>query len=169
MTKQPKNKRQSNNNFNLVVVLDNIRSTYNVGAIFRTADAAGVLKIYLCGITPAPPNPKISKVALRAEKFVAFEKIAKTWRLLEQLKKDKYFLISLEQSRKSKKANDIFQLRSIRAKKIALILGTEVKGLSPKILKRADLQIEIPMYGHKESLNVAVAFGIAIYQIRNLL
>jgi len=172
--------RKNKNNPELVVILDNIRSTYNVGAIFRTADAAGVSKIYLCGITPSPPNPKISKVALGAEKFIPFEKIKNTWRLLEQLKDEGYFVISLEQGKKDKKAKNIFQIKKVRSKKlalissgarkkVALILGPEVKGLSSKILKRADAQVEIPMYGQKESLNVAVAFGIAVYQIRHLL
>jgi len=154
------------NDFNLVVILDNIRSTYNVGAIFRTADAAGVSKIYLCGITPSPPNLKINKVALGAEKFLPWEKIKNTWRLLEQLKDEGYFLISLEQGENSR---DIFQIKKIPSKKLGLILGPEIKGLSSKILNRSDLQLEIPMHGQKESLNVAVAFGIAVYQMRNLL
>ena len=156
------------NKFNLVVILDNIRSTYNVGAIFRTADAAGVSKIYLCGITPSPPNPKISKVALGAEKFLPWEKRKNTWRLLEQLKQEGYFIIALEQGKNSK---DIFQAPSkmFKKKKLGLILGPEIKGLSFKILKRTDWQLEIPMSGQKESLNVAVAFGIAVYQMRNLL
>ena len=157
------------NKFNLVVILDNIRSTYNVGAIFRTADAAGVSKIYLCGITPSPPNPKITKVALGAEKFLPLEKIKNTWRLLEQLKDEGYVLISLEQGKKGQRAKNIFQIKKVWSKKLALILGPEVKGLSSKILKRTDLQLEIPMYGQKESLNVAVAFGIAVYQMRNIL
>jgi len=154
--------------FNLVIILNNIRSTYNVGAIFRTADAAGVSKIYLCGITPSPPNPKINKVALGAETFLPWEKRKNTWRLLEQLKNEGYFIIALEQGRNSK---DIFQVASkmLKKKKLGLILGPEIKGLSSKILNRSDLQLEIPMYGQKESLNVAVAFGIAVYQMRNLL
>ncbi len=100
--------------------------------------------------------------------MIPFEKIKNTWRLLEQLKKEDYFLISLEQGKNSK---DIFKITSkiLKKKKIALILGPEVKGLSSKILKRTEFQLEIPMYGQKESLNVAVAFGIAVYQIRNLL
>ncbi len=154
------------NKFNLVVILDNIRSTYNVGAIFRTADAAGVSKIYLCGITPSPPNPKISKVALGAEKFLPWEKRKNTWHLLEQLKNEGYFLISLEQGENAK---NIFQIKKVPSEKIGLVLGPEVKGLSSKILKRTDWQLEIPMSGQKESLNVAVAFGIAVYQMRNIL
>ena len=151
----------------IIVILDNIRSTYNVGAIFRSADAAGVNRIYLCGITPTPPNPKISKVALGAEDYIPWEKTKATWRLLENLKKDSYFIIALEQG---KKAKNIFKNKfNKKHNKIALLLGTEVKGLSNKILKRTDGLLEIPMFGKKESLNVAVAFGIAIYQIYNSL
>jgi len=151
----------------LIVVLDNVRSTYNVGAIFRTADAAGVNKIYLCGITPTPYNPKISKVALGAENYVAWEKTKIIWRLLERLKKEGYFIICLEQV---KNAKNIFENRfNKKQNKIVLLLGPEVKGLSSKIFKRADEILEIPMFGKKESLNVSVAFGIAIYQICNAL
>ena len=151
--------------FNLAVVLDNIRSTYNVGAIFRTADAIGVKKIYLCGITPTPSkNIKIKKVALGAEDYVSWEKVSQTWRLLNRLKKEGYFLIALEQN---KKAKNIFKTKKINKQKLALILGTEVKGLSSKILKYIDLILEIPMYGQKESLNVSVAFGIAVYTLRH--
>ena len=151
--------------FNLVVILDNIRSTYNVGAIFRTADAIGVKKIYLCGITPTPSkNIKIKKVALGAEDYVSWEKVSQTWRLLNRLKKEGYFLIALEQN---KKAKNIFKTKKINKQKLALILGTEVKGLSSKILKYIDLILEIPMYGQKESLNVSVAFGIAVYTLRH--
>jgi len=151
--------------FNLVVILDNIRSTYNVGAIFRTADAIGVKKIYLCGITPTPSkNIKIKKVALGAEDYVSWGKVSQTWRLLNRLKKEGYFLIALEQNQKAK---NLFKIKKINKQKIALILGTEVKGLSSKILKYIDLILEIPMYGKKESLNVSVAFGIAVYTLRH--
>ncbi|NMB92149.1 MAG: RNA methyltransferase [Parcubacteria group bacterium] len=155
---------KQNNEFDLVVLLHNIRSTYNVGAIFRTADAIGVSKIYLCGITPAPPHPKISKTALGAEKSVPYEKIGQTWRLMKKLKENNYQIIALEQT---KKAHNIFQFKNIKARKIALILGPEVKGLSSRILKYCNLYLEIPMYGKKESLNVAVAFGIAVYILRH--
>ena len=154
------------NNPDFVVILDNIRSTYNVGAIFRTADAAGVSKVYLCGITPSPPNPKISKVALGAEKCLPWEKRKNTWRLMEQLKKEGYWMVALEQASNS---INLFQLKKIKSRKIALILGPEVKGLSKHILARVNKCLEIPMFGQKESLNVAVAFGIAVYQMRNLL
>jgi len=151
----------------VVVILDNIRSTYNVGAIFRSADAAGVNRIYLCGITPTPPNSKIAKVALGAENYILWKKVKTTWRLLEKLKKDGYFIVALEQDTKAK---DIFKIKlNKKYNKIVLLLGPEVKGLSNKILKRVDMCLEIPMFGKKESLNVAVAFGIAIYQVYNFL
>ncbi len=151
----------------VVVILDNIRSTYNVGAIFRSADAAGVNRIYLCGITPTPPNSKIAKVALGAENYILWKKVKTTWRLLEKLKKDGYFIVALEQDTKAK---DIFKIKlNKKYNKIVLLLGPEVKGLSNKILKRVDVCLEIPMFGKKESLNVAVAFGIAIYQVYNFL
>ena len=148
----------------IVVVLDNIRSAYNVGSIFRTADAAGIQKIYLCGITPCPPHHKIAKVALGAERYLTWEHQSQTWRLLNNLRKERYFIIALEQG---KHAKNIFRFKEIKQQKIALIVGPEVQGISPNIIKRADLQLEIPMIGKKESLNVAVAFGIAIYQLRN--
>ena len=151
----------------IIVILDNIRSTYNVGAIFRSADAAGVNRIYLCGITPTPPNLKISKVALGAENYITWVKAKTTWHLLEKLKQDGYFIIALEQGGKAK---NIFKNKfNKKHNKVALLLGPEVKGLSNKILKRVNGLLEIPMFGKKESLNVAVAFGIAIYQIYNSL
>lgn len=144
-----------------VVLLHNIRSRFNVGSIFRTADGAGVDKIYLCGITPAPPHPQIEKVSLGAEKNIPFEKIHNTIPLIKKLRADGFQIVTLEQNKKSVVYNK-FKPKN----KVALILGTEVSGLPPKILKLSDKIIEIPMLGRKESLNVSVAFGIAAYQIR---
>jgi tRNA G18 (ribose-2'-O)-methylase SpoU len=143
-----------------VLVLHNIRSRFNVGAIFRIADCVGIDKLYLCGITPAPPHPKISKVALGAEKNIPFEKVARTGDVIKRLKKAKYQIVALEVSKKS------IPYYKFKPKfPIALVLGSEVKGLSPKILKVADKIIEIPMAGKKESLNVAVATGVATFEI----
>jgi 23S rRNA (guanosine2251-2'-O)-methyltransferase len=144
------------------VVCDNIRSTFNVGAIFRTADAAGITKIYLCGYTPTPPRYEIEKVALGAEKSVPWEHVAQTWRLLERLRAQGVQIVALE--------NNI-DLPTIDYREfvpkfpIALVLGNEVTGLSPALLRRADAIITLPMHGKKESLNVAVAFGIASYRL----
>ena len=147
----------------VVAILDNIRSRENVGSIFRTADSAGVSKLYLCGITPQPPHEKISKTALGAELIVPWEYHKQTWRLLEKLKKDGYHIVALE---KTDTAENIFELQT--GDKVALVVGNEVDGLAPEILKRCDITASIPMHGQKESLNVAVAFGIAVYQLTRI-
>ena len=146
----------------LFLLLDNIRSRENVGSIFRTADAVGISKIYLCGITPRPPHPKISKTALQAETYVPWEYYAQTWQVLRKLKVEsvKLKVIGLEQTRNS---TDIFKFKPKFP--LVLVLGNEVRGLSPRILKYCDKKISIPMYGKKESLNVAVAVGVALYQL----
>lgn len=146
-----------------VVILYNIRSRFNVGSIFRTADAFGVQKIFLCGITPAPPHPKISKVALGAEKNIPFVQYKNLSPLLKILRAEGFCIAALEQAKTSR------NLAAFRApQKIALILGPEVTGLSKAILHHADTILEIPMLGKKESFNVSVAFGIAAYQIKSM-
>ena len=149
-------------NKKIVLILHNIRSRYNVGSIFRTADCAGVDKIYLCGITPTPPHSRISKVALGAEEYVEWEKCKQTGRLISKLKDKGYQIVALEQSKKSIDYSK-FKPRF----PIAIILGYEVKGLPSKLLKKCNKIIEIPMKGIKESLNVSVACGISIFQIIN--
>jgi len=144
------------------LILYNIRSRFNVGAIFRTADAAGIDKIYLCGITPQPPHPKIDKVALGAEKTVLFKYHKQTIRLIKNLKKQKYVILALEQSKNS---ISYFKFKLNKNKKTVLILGSEVRGLPKKILNLTDKILEIPMYGKKESLNVGVAAGIVIFEL----
>lgn len=152
----------------MIAILHNIRSLHNVGSIFRTADAAGMRKIYLCGITPAPidrfgkPLPRLAKVSLGAEKFVEWEKFPKTEKLIEKLKKEKYKIFAVEQSKKSISYRQI-KLTTCDVVNLALIFGNEVRGLPSAILKKADKILEIPMRGKKESLNVAVAFGIAVF------
>lgn len=150
----------------LVVVLHNVRSVHNVGSIFRTADAAGVRKIYLCGITPEPLDrlgkwrKDFLKVSLGAEKTVPWEKIHSTTALINNLKLDGYHIFAVEQDIKATPISQV-KLRD----KAALVMGSEIKGLPPSILKRANVILEIPMYGAKESLNVAVAFGIVVYAL----
>ena len=167
-------------NNNIYLVLDNIRSAYNVGSIFRTADGAGVSKIYLCGITPTPTRldlpagghglfkdsrsnlveGKIAKTALGAEKTVIWEHHFQTWRLLEKLKKERVSIVALEQTKKP------IDYRKFKPKlPLALVLGNEVWGLSKKNLSYCNKIIEIPMRGKKESLNVSVAAGIVLYEI----
>lgn len=142
------------------VVCDNIRSLENVGSIFRTADALGVTKMYLCGITGRPPEAKISKTALGAEKTIPWEYHKQTWRLIERLQKQKINIISLEQTK-----NSILYTKFKPTFPLALVIGNEVKGVSLKALKQSDKVIHLPMRGKKESLNVSVAFGVAGYQI----
>lgn len=162
----------------IYLVLDNIRSRENVGSIFRTADGAGVKKIFLCGYTPQPKNfqyqgtsskyygeDKISKTALGAEKWVPWEYQSQTWRLIKKLRADGLQTIALEQTKNSK---NIFEYKAVDNKPLALVVGNEVRGLSPKILKYCDKKISIPMYGKKESLNVSVAAGIALYSMIGL-
>ncbi|OGG54446.1 hypothetical protein A3D62_01980 [Candidatus Kaiserbacteria bacterium RIFCSPHIGHO2_02_FULL_49_11] len=147
-----------------VVILHNIRSTHNVGSIFRTADAAGISKIFLTGYTPAPLDrflreaKSIAKVALGAEKTVPWEKVLNLGALLNRLKKDGYSIVAVEQSKRSK------DYRTWKGRgKAALIFGNEVRGLSSAVLQHSNLCIEIPMQGSKESLNVSVAAGIILF------
>lgn len=143
------------------VICHNIRSMFNVGAIFRTADAAGITKIYLCGYTPCPPRKEISKVALGAELAVPWEQHAQTWRLIDKLKSRGVEIVALEN-----RIGGSIDYRKYKPKfPLALILGHEVSGVSSGLFKRADAIIHIPMYGRKESLNVSVAFGIAAYEL----
>jgi tRNA G18 (ribose-2'-O)-methylase SpoU len=158
----------------MVVILHNVRSTHNVGSIFRTADAAGVEKIYLCGITPAPidrfgrENGKIAKVALGAEKFLPWEKVGQTAKFLDKLKKDGYKILAVEQSKRSVPYQKI-KLSKKDLGKTAFVVGNEIKGLPASVLCRAEKILEIPMRGEKESLNVAVAFGIVAFNLINKL
>lgn len=151
----------------LSVICHNLRSRENVGSIFRTADAFGIDKIFLTGFTPTPlhpatggTHPKILKTALGAENFVLWEKVFSPSRLIKKLRRDGFEIVALEQSQKS------IALAKYRPKQnTALIIGNEVSGIPPRILRQCDNIIEIPMCGKKESLNVAVAFGIAAYAV----
>lgn len=156
----------------MMVLLNSIRSIQNVGSIFRTADAAGVEKIYLCGITPEPvdrfgkPRQQFVKVSLGAEKTVEWEYVKSASKLIDKLKKEKYRIFAVEQSKKSipyYKMKPFGKAQGKNKNKIVLIFGNEVKGIAPAILKKCDKILEIPMCGKKESLNVAVAFGILIF------
>ncbi len=152
----------------MIAILHNIRSLHNVGSIFRTADAAGIEKLYLCGITPTPLDrfgvvrQQVGKVSLGAEKTVPWEKASSTARIIDGLKKDGYKIFALEQSRNSIPYNKPTIPGNSR---LALVVGHEVKGLPASILKKADKILEIPMAGEKESLNVGVAFGIVVFRL----
>lgn len=154
----------------MIVILNNIRSAHNVGSIFRTADALNVERIYLCGITPAPvdrfnsPNPKVIKVSLGSEKFVQWEKAKQAWRLINQLKSENYKIFAVEQNKQSILYHKV-KLTKNDLRKVVLILGSETRGLSPSVLKRANKTLEIPMLGRKESLNVCIAFAIVGFSL----
>ena len=149
----------------VIAVLDNIRSTFNVGAMFRTADGCGITKLYLCGITPTPEHPKVGKTALGAETVVPWEHQWDTLEVVSSLKSRGYELWALEGG---STAREIFtEIKNASADKpIALIVGNEVSGVDPQVVNCCDHCIYIPMEGMKESLNVAIAFGIAAYLIR---
>ena len=142
------------------VICDNIRSLENIGSIFRTSDALGVSKIFLCGISGKPPHHKISKTALGAEETIPFEYHKQIGRLINKLKKEGVEIIALEQD---KKAIEYTKLKPQFP--LALIIGNEVDGISKKILNKCDKIIFLPMSGQKESLNVSVSFGVAGYEI----
>lgn len=146
---------------NFILVLPNIRSGHNVGAIFRTADGAGVDKLYLTGYTPCPPHVQIDKVSLGAETWMPWEYKKQTGKLLKELKQIGYTIVALEQTKNSK---DLFNWQPKFP--IALVLGNEKTGVPKTLLKYCDESIEIPMRGKKNSLNVSVATGIAMYQIK---
>lgn len=142
------------------LILPNIRSCHNVGAMFRTADATSVDQIFLVGYTPVPPRPEIDKVALGAETWMKWKQYKNLKVLIKNLKKKGVCIVALEKSDKSidlGKTDFSFPL--------ALIVGNEVDGVDPNILKLCDRVVHIPMLGKKESLNVSIAAGIAMYTI----
>jgi len=153
----------------LALVLLDIRSVQNVASLFRTADCAGVSKIYLVGTTPAPLDrfkrvrDDFAKISLGAELSVPYEYISSAAELLNKLRAEKYQVVALEQNEKSVDYKD-FKIKG----KTALILGNEVSGVSEDVLRECDDVIEIPMQGLKESLNVSVAGAIALFRILNI-
>ena len=154
---------------NTILILENIRSAQNVGALFRTADAAGIAKIYIVGYTPDPldrfgrPRSDIAKAALGAEKTLEWEHVKTITPLLKKLKKEGVQLISIEQSKTS------IDYKKVKTQPpVAFILGNEVVGVSKHALTLCDVVAEIPMRGEKESLNVSVAGGIALFRMLNI-
>ena len=162
-----------------VAILDNLRSVYNVGSIFRTCNAVGIEKIYLCGTTPTPLDKKgnkrkdFAKVALGAEDTVSWEYKEEAISIIQELKNSEYYIIALEQDKNSTdyknvdiSGNPTSPEGSDGAReKVAFIIGNEVDGISHEIIKISDVIAEIPMLGTKESLNVTIAFGVAVYRI----
>lgn len=148
----------------LCVVLNNIRSLHNVGSIFRTADGAGVEKLWLCGATGYPPQGGIAKTALGAENHVPWEYRPDIVPLVRELKAQGYQIAVLEQTEGSI-AHDAFVPKA----PVCLIIGNEVTGISDELMSLCDEAVEIEMAGIKNSLNAAVAFGIAVYHLRSRL
>ena len=146
----------------LVAVAENIRSLHNVGSIFRTCDGAGVSRLFLCGYTGFPPRPEIQKVALGAEEAVAWEHVWHLAPLLAELKQAGYQVVALERERDS----DGVELSAFKPRwPLALLVGNEVAGLTAAARRAAEARVSIPMRGAKASLNVAVAFGVAVYRL----
>ena len=146
----------------LVVVLDNVRSLYNVGSIFRTCDAFRLEAICLCGITATPPHNEIHKTALGAEDSVAWSYHASAIEAVEQLKSRGYTVVAVEQAEGSVKAP--IELPDEDTGKYALVLGNEVKGVAQEVVDLCDECLEIPQYGTKHSMNVSVTAGIVIWE-----
>ncbi len=146
------------------LLLNNIRSLYNVGSIFRTSDSALIDEIILCGFTPHPPRKEIEKTALGATKTVPWRYYKDTLSIIKELKEQGYKICALEITDNSINYNDLnkddFPL--------VIIAGNEISGIDDEVLELSDFSIEIPMYGVKHSLNVSVAVGIAVYNTLNI-
>lgn len=146
------------------VILNSIRSNYNVGSIFRTSDAAMIEKLYLCGYTPHPPKKEILKTALGATESVKWEYVKDALSVIKELKSKGVKICALELTENSK----IYYEVDKNDFPLALVVGNEISGVSQEILDQCDMAIEIPQYGIKQSLNVAVAYGIAVFELRKI-
>jgi tRNA G18 (ribose-2'-O)-methylase SpoU len=146
----------------LVILLDDVRSLNNIGSVFRSADAFLVSKIYLCGITATPPHKDIHKTALGATESVAWEYAPNTVDLVAQLKAKGYTTLAVEQAERSIKLNSF---KTEPDKKYALVFGNEVKGVSQEVVDTVDGVLEIPQFGTKHSLNIAVSVGIVVWDL----
>ena len=144
----------------LIVVLDDVRSMHNIGSVFRTCDAFRVEALYLCGICQTPPSTEIHKTALGAEDSVAWKYFNTALEAVDELKKQGYHVLSVEQVEHSTKLQTFLP----EAKKYAVILGNEVKGVHQEVVDASDGCLEIPQLGTKHSMNVSVTAGIIIYK-----
>lgn len=145
---------------NLKILLHDVRSMHNVGAVFRSADAFGISEILVSGFTPAPPRPEITKTAIGAEKFVDWKQFEDQQFLFEQLKKGGFHLIGVEQTDQSTHLPDYTPPPD---KNLCLVFGNEVTGIDESVLPHIDHFVDIPQYGNKHSLNVSVAVGVTLY------
>lgn len=148
----------------LIIVLDNIRSLNNIGSVFRTADAFLVEKIYLCGITAKPPHKDIHKTALGSTESVTWEYVENIDHLVSKFKAEDIKLISIEQAENATMLNDF---RVDQNQKYAVVFGNEVKGVQQKVVSASDYVVEIPQFGTKHSLNIAVSAGVVIWDLFN--
>ncbi len=146
----------------LVVVLDNIRSMHNVGAVFRTADAFCLEAVYLCGITPKPPHREIRKTAIGAEESVHWKTFETTLDAVNVLREDGYTVLAVEQAVQATALHAYFPEKG---NKLALVMGNEVEGVAQAVVDVADVCIEIPQYGTKHSLNVSVCTGVVLWDL----
>lgn len=149
----------------ICVVLDNIRSSHNVGSAFRSSDSFKVDKIWLCGICSTPPSAEIHKSALGAENSVEWEWREDSLKLVEELKREGYKILCIEQTTNS---TSLEKLKIDKNQKYALVFGNEVDGVRQEIVDMCDESVEIPQFGSKHSLNVSVAIGIVLWQIKTL-
>lgn len=145
----------------IVVVLDNIRSALNTGAILRTADGAAIKNVYLCGVTPEITHFKIGKTALGAEFKVPTKHVDSTIQAIQELKEAGYTVVAVEQTPRATMLN-----QTKLPAKVAFIFGHEAGGVSHEVLENSDLHIQLPMLGSKNSLNVATTVGIVLYYVR---
>jgi 23S rRNA (guanosine2251-2'-O)-methyltransferase len=148
--------------FPLFVLLDNIRSMYNVGSIFRTSDSIMIQKLYLTGYTPTPEKKEVRKTALGSTESVEWEYYKDPVELIKKLKSEGIKIVALEITNQSILYTEI----SKKDFPMCLVIGNEITGIQNNILELCDISIELPMYGIKHSLNVAVAYGIAVYELR---
>jgi tRNA G18 (ribose-2'-O)-methylase SpoU len=149
----------------LYAMVDNVRSLYNVGSIFRSSDGALITKLFLAGFTPHPPRKEIDKTALGATKTVPWEYHKDPMEILEWLRKSKIKICVLELTNESK---PYYELKKENFP-LCVVVGNEITGVSKEIIQEADMAIEIPMFGNKQSLNVAVAYGIVVYDCVRIL
>lgn len=146
----------------LVVVLDNVRSMYNIGSVFRTADAFRIEEVLLCGITATPPSNEIHKTALGAEESVAWQYFKETTDAVAYLREKGYTLCAIEQCEGSVMLNDF---KKEAGRKYAVFMGNEVKGVQQQVIDQCDVCIEIPQFGTKHSMNVSVTAGIVMWEM----
>ena len=146
----------------IYIILDNVLDTYNVGAIFRLADAIAADKIFLCGQTQTPPNPKIKKASIDTWKWVSWQRAETAAAAISKIKdkKSNIKIVAVEQDQRSQQFDKVnYELP------LALVVGNETYGVSKEVLDMADMIVELPMYGINKSLNVMVSLGIVLYEI----